>query len=603
MITALKRLLVGTPITTAQAKHERLNKVSALAIFSSDCMSSVAYATEEILLVLVLAGTAALQYSPPIGIAIGVLVVIVASSYWQTIHAYPSGGGAYIVAKENLGTMPGLIAGAALLVDYVLTVAVSTASGVAAITSAFPALYSHRVLICVSCVLAVMVANLRGLRETGRTFAIPTYGFILALAILIAGGFQQLLTRGAPPPPEALPLQEAFGLFMVLRAFSGGCAALTGIEAVANGVQAFKPPESRNAGVTLAWMAFILGSSFMAVTFLAHFYHIVPSPEETVISMLARQVFGRGWMYYIVQVFTAVILLLAVTTSFAGFPMLASLMAKDGFLPRQFANLGDRLVFSNGILILATVSSILLIVFGGNTHALIPLYAIGVFTAFTLSQTGMVKHWWKEHGPRWQAHAAVNALGAMATALVVFVITITKFTHGAWIVIIITPIMIMGFLSVRRHYDSLRGQLTLRGFVPPKIGRHPVVVLVGGLHRGVVTALTYAKAISPNVTAITVDLDPTATSRVQQQWQEWFPEVPLIVLDSPYRSVLQPVLHYIDQMEKQRDGDYMTIILPEFLPAKWWQHLLHNQTALLLKTAILFRRGKVAISIPYHLDQ
>jgi amino acid transporter len=599
----LKRLLLGGPLATAQARHERLNKLSALAIFSSDCMSSVAYATEEILLVLVLGGSLALQYSPPIGIAIGLLVAIVASSYWQTIHAYPSGGGAYIVAKDNLGTMPGLIAGAALLVDYVLTVSVSTASGVAAITSAFPVLYPHRVVLCVGCVFAVMVANLRGLRETGRTFAVPTYGFILALTILVGGGFYRYLTQGAPPPPTEVPIQETFGLFMILRAFSGGCAALTGIEAVANGVQAFKPPESKNASVTLAWMAFILGSSFMAVTFLAHFYHIVPSSHETVISILARQIFGRGWMYYIVQVFTAVILLLAVTTSFAGFPMLASLMAKDGFLPRQFASLGDRLVFSNGILILAAVSSVLLILFGGSTHALIPLYAIGVFTAFTLSQAGMVRHWWREQGPRWPVHAAVNALGAVATALVVMVIAVTKFSHGAWIVILITPAMIMAFLAVRRHYDSLRGQLTLRGFVAPRIGRHPVVVLVGGLHRGVVTALTYGKAISPNVTAITVDLDPTATSRLQQQWREWFPEIPLVVLDSPYRSVLQPVLHYIDRMEKQRDGDYMTIILPEFVPAKWWQHLLHNQTALLLKTALLFRRGKVAISIPYHLDQ
>jgi amino acid transporter len=603
MATALKSLLIGSPMSTAQAKHERLGKVSALAIFASDCMSSVAYATEEILLVLVLGGTLALQYSPPIGIAIGLLVAIVASSYWQTIHAYPGGGGAYIVAKDNLGTMSGLIAGAALLVDYVLTVSVSTASGVAAITSAFPALYPHRVAICVGCVLTIMVANLRGLRETGRTFAVPTYGFILALAVLVLGGFYQYLSRGAPPAPADVPAQEAFGLFMVLRAFSGGCAALTGIEAVANGVQAFRPPESRNASITLAWMAFILGGSFMAVTFLAHFYHIVPSSEETVLSMLAREVFGRGWMYYTVQVFTAVILLLAVTTSFAGFPMLASLMAKDGFLPRQFANLGDRLVFSNGILILAAVSSFLLIAFGGSTHALIPLYAIGVFTAFTLSQAGMVKHWWKERSPRWQLSATINALGAIATALVVVVIAITKFAHGAWIVIIITPAMIMGFIAVHRHYDSLRGQLTLKGFSPPKLGRHPVVVLVGGLHRGTVTALTYARAISPNVTAIAVDLDPTTTSRMRQQWPEWAPEVPLIVLDSPYRGVIQPVLQYIDKMEQQRDGDYMTIILPEFVPAKWWQHLLHNQTALLLKTALLFRRGKVAISIPYHLDQ
>jgi len=599
----LKRLLLGSPLATAEARHERLSKLSALAIFSSDCMSSVAYATEEILLVLVLGGSVALQTSPQIGLAIGLLVAIVASSYWQTIHAYPSGGGAYIVAKDNLGTLPGLVAGAALLVDYVLTVSVSTASGVAAITSAFPALFPHRVAICVGCVLAVMVANLRGLRETGRTFAVPTYGFILSLAILIAGGFWQYLTQGASPAPAEVPIQESFGLFMVLRAFSGGCAALTGIEAVANGVQAFRPPESKNASVTLAWMAFILGSSFIGVTFLAYDYHIIPSTDETVISILARQVFGRGVMYYTIQVFTAVILLLAVTTSFAGFPMLSSLMAKDGFLPRQFANRGDRLVFSNGILILAAVSSLLLILFGGSTHALIPLYAIGVFTAFTLSQAGMVRRWWRERGPRWPLHASVNALGTLATAVVVLVIAVTKFMHGAWIVILITPTMILAFLAVRRHYDSLRGQLTLRGFVAPRIGRHPVVVLVGGLHRGVVTALNYAKAISPNVTALTVDLDPSATSHLQQQWQEWFPEVPLIVLDSPYRSLLHPVLRYLDQMEKQRDGDYMTIILPEFIPAKWWQHLLHNQTALLIKTALLFRKGKVAISIPYHLDQ
>ena len=603
MITALKRLLVGIPMTTAQAKHERLGKVSALAIFSSDCMSSVAYATEEILLVLVLGGTLALQYSPPIGIAIGALVAIVATSYWQTIHAYPSGGGAYIVAKDNLGTLPGLVAGSALLVDYVLTVSVSTASGVAAITSAFPVLYPHRIALCVACVLAVMLANLRGLRETGRTFAVPTYGFILALTILIIGGFYQFFTQGAPPPPANLPMVEPLSVFLVLRAFSGGCAALTGIEAVANGVQAFKPPESRNASVTLAWMAFILGSSFMAVTFLSHYFHIVPSAEETVVSMLARQVFGRTWMYYVIQAFTAIILLLAVTTSFAGFPMLASLMAKDGFLPRQFANLGDRLVFSNGILILAGVSSALLVIFGGSTHALIPLYAIGVFTAFTLSQGGMVLHWWRERGPRWLPHAVMNGFGAIVTGVVVAVVGATKFLHGAWIVIIVIPLMVSAFLAVRRHYDSLGAQLTLQGFSPPKLGRHPVVVLVGGLHRGVITALTYAKAISPNVTAIAVDLDPTATSRLQMHWREWAPDVPLVILDSPYRSVLQPVLHYIDQMEKQRDGDYMTIILPEFIPAKWWHHLLHNQTALLLKTALLFRRGKVAISIPYHLNQ
>ena len=603
--TTLKRVLIGNPLTTAAAKYERLSKIPALAIFASDMMSSVAYATEEILLVLVLGGAAALQYAPQVGIAIGTLAAIVAISYWQTIHAYPSGGGAYIVAKDNLGTLPGLVAGAALLVDYVLTVSVSTASGVAAITSAFPVLYPQRVGICVVAVLAIMVANLRGIRETGRIFAIPTYWFILCLAFLVGGGFYHLLTQGPPPPspPQDVPVMEPLGLFLILRAFSGGCAALTGTEAVANGVQYFKPPESRNAGITLIWMATILATSFLGVTFLAHWFHIVPNPEETVVSMLGRQIFGRGWVYYMLQAATAVILLLAVNTSFAGFPMLAHLMAKDGFVPRQFANRGDRLVYSNGIIILAGVSCLLLVIFGGSTHALIPLYAIGVFTAFTLSQAGMVLHWWRERGPRWHTHTAVNALGATTTAVVVVVIGMSKFIHGAWIVVIVIPCLVLGFLTIRRHYDTLRRQLSLVGFSPPKLGRHPVVILVAGIHRGVVTALAYAKAISPNVTAISVDLDPTATSRLRMQWQEWAPEVPLIILDSPYRSVLLPVLNYIDQMEKQREGAYMTIILPEFIPAKWWQHLLHNQTALLIKGALLFRRGKVAISIPYHLEQ
>lgn len=589
-------------MATAQARHERLGKIPALAIFSSDNLSSVAYATEEILLVLVLAGTTALSYSPPIGMAIGLLTAIVASSYWQTIHAYPSGGGAYVVAKDNLGTYPGLVAGAALLVDYVLTVSVSVAAGVAAVTSAFPVLYPHRVGLCVGVVFLIMIANLRGIRETGRIFAVPTYWFILCLAILLGGGFHQLLMHGTPPPTATVPEREPLSELLILRAFASGCAALTGIEAVANGVQAFKPPESRNAGVTLAWMAFILASSFLGVTFLAYFYHIVPAEGETVISMLGREIFGRSWVYYMIQAATAVILILAANTSFAGFPMLASMLANDGFLPRQFANRGDRLVFSNGIIILAGISSLLLVIFGGSTHALIPLYAVGVFTAFTLSQAGMVRHWWKERGPRWHAHAAVNGVGAVTTAIVVTVIGVSKFVHGAWMIIVIVPILVGGFLAVGRHYRELARQLSLDGFSPPKLGRHPVVVLVAGVHRGVVTALSYARAISPNVTAITVDLDATATSRLRMQWQEWAPDVPLVVLESPYRSVLQPVLHYIDQMEKQKEGAYMTIILPEFVPAKWWQHLLHNQTALLIKGALLFRRGKVAISIPYHLE-
>ncbi|OGB89559.1 MAG: amino acid permease [candidate division NC10 bacterium RIFCSPLOWO2_02_FULL_66_22] len=601
MPSSLKRILLGSPLATAEARYERLAKLPALAIFASDNLSSVAYATEEILLVLVLAGTTALSFSPPIGMAIGLLTAIVATSYWQTIHAYPSGGGAYIVAKDNLGTYPGLVAGAALLVDYVLTVSVSVAAGVAAITSAFPALYPHRVAICVGVVLLIMLANLRGIRETGRIFAVPTYWFILCLVILLSGGFFQLLTQGAPPPPaEALPVHEPLTLFLVLRAFASGCAALTGIEAVANGVQAFKPPESRNAGITLAWMAFILGSSFLAVTFLAHFYHIVPVEGETVVSMLGRQIFGRTWVYFMIQAATAVILILAANTSFAGFPMLASMLGKDGFLPRQFANRGDRLVFSNGIIILAGVSSLLLVLFGGSTHALIPLYAVGVFLSFTLSQAGMVRHWLKEQHPA-PHHIALNGLGALTTGIVTLVIAISKFTHGAWMVVVLIPLIVSGLMQVRQHYERVRSRLTLAGAGRPRIGKNPVVVLVAGLHKGVVEALEYAKSISPNVTALTVDLDPTKTAILRRQWTEWAPDVPLVVLESPYRSILEPLLEYIDRMERQGEGRYLTVVLPEFICSHWWEHFLHNQTALLIKAALLFKPGKVTVSVPYHL--
>ncbi len=605
MLNSLKRILVGRPLATAAEKHERLGKISGLAVFASDALSSVAYGTEEVLLVLVTAGTAALTYSFPIMVGIATLVIIVASSYWQTIHAYPSGGGSYIVAKDNLGTLPGLVAGAALLIDYVLTVAVSTASGVAAITSAFPPLFPWRVALCVLCVTLVTIANLRGVRESGRLFTVPTYWFIGSLALLLLAGFYRVLTGVTQPmPTEEIKATEAVTIFLILRAFSSGCATLTGIEAVSNGIPAFRSPESRNASITLAWMAGILAATSLGTAYLAHVYHVVPRETETVVSVLARNAFGKNMLYYNVQAATAMVLFLAVNTSFADFPRLSSILARDGFMPRQMANRGDRLVFSNGILILAGVSILLLVTFGGSTHALIPLYAVGVFLSFTLSQAGMVRHWLKlkdEH-PK-PHHIFLNGLGAVTTGIVTVVIAVSKFTHGAWMVVVLIPLIVFAFLRVKHHYEVLRGQLSLNGFAPPKIGRHPVVVLVGGIHRGVVTALAYAKAISPNVTAITVDLDPTATSRLRMQWQQWAPDVPLVVLDSPYRSVIQPVLHYIDQMEKQRDGAYMTIILPEFIPAKWWQHLLHNQTALLIKGALLFRRGKVAISIPYHLDQ
>jgi len=605
MLHALKRVLVGSPMTTAQARYERLAKIPALAIFCSDALSSVAYAPEEIRIFLMLAGAAALSWSVPIALAVATLITLVATSYWQTIHAYPAGGGAYTVARENLGVLPGVIAGASLLVGYVLTVAVSVAAGVAAVTSAFPVLYPSRVWLGVLCVTFLSVVNLRGIRETGRVLALPTYWFLGCMVIVVGVG---LVRSGTAPPagPPALPVDGPLvplTTFLVLRAFSAGCVALTGIEAVANCVQAFKPPEARNAGITLIWMASILGVMFLGLSFLSDIFSLVPHEGETLISQLARIVLGQGSLYLMVQAATMVILLLAANTCYAGFPMLASLLAKDRFLPRQLMNLGDRLVYSNGILLLSGLSIFLLVAFQGDTHALLPLYAFGVFLSFSLSQLGMVRRWAKIRGRHWIHHATVNMVGAMVTAVVMGVVGVTRFADGSWMVIFVIPILVLGFFTVQRHYETLRQQLSLDGFSPPKLGRHPVVVLVGGIHRGVVTALAYAKAISPNVTAITVDLDPTATSRLCMQWPEWAPNVPLVVLESPYRSILQPVLRYIDQMEKQQDSAYMTIILPEFIPAKWWQHLLHNQTALLIKAALLFRRGKVAISIPYHLEQ
>jgi|MudIll2142460700_1097286.scaffolds.fasta_scaffold01864_4 amino acid transporter len=605
MITALKRLFVGTPMATAQAKHERLAKIPALAIFCSDAISSVAYGPEEIRIFLALAGTAALSLSVPIAVAITFLIAVVSTSYWQTIHAYPGGGGAYTVARENLGTLPGLMAGASLLVGYVVTVAVSVAAGVAAITSAFPSLYPLRVWLGVLCVTFLAVVNLRGLRETARIFAVPTYWFIAGICLVMGAGLVYL-GRGEPVPD--FPPVDPSGLvplttLLVLRAFSSGCTAMTGIEAVANCVQAFKPPEAKNAGITLVWMASILGIMVMGLTYLSDAFRLLPREGETLVSQLAGQTLGRGWLYLGVQASTMVILLLAANTCYAGFPMLSSLLAKDGYLPRQFASLGDRLVYSNGILILSGVSMVLLIAFQGDTHSLLPLYALGVFISFTLSQFGMVRRWARLRERHWLHHAVVNLIGALVTATVVGVVGVTRFVEGGWMVVVVIPLLVLMFYTIRRHYVEMTRQIDVYGYRPPKLGRHPVVVLVGGMNRGVIAALTYARAISPNVTALTVDLDSTSTARLQMRWSEWAPDVPLVVLDSPYRSVIQPILRYVDQMDKQRDGDYMTIILPEFVPAKWWQHLLHNQTALMIKAALLFRRGKVAISIPYHLDQ
>ncbi|MBI2114457.1 MAG: APC family permease [candidate division NC10 bacterium] len=604
MPSSLKRVILGTPLATAAEKHERLGKVAGLAVFASDALSSVAYGTEEILLVLVAAGTgAALGYSQPIMVGIAILVAVVAASYWQTIHAYPSGGGAYIVAKDNLGDLPGLVAGAALLIDYVLTVAVSIAAGVAAVTSAVPALYPIRVEIGFLCVVGVTVANLRGVRESGRIFTIPTYWFIGSLYLLIIAGLFRVATGTAEPlPTEEIKATQELTLFLLLRAFSSGCVTLTGTEAVSNGIPAFRPPESRNAAMTLAWMALILGSSSLGMAYLAHVYQVLPREAETVVSVLARTIFGKNLLYYNLQAATALILFLAANTSYQDFPRLSSILARDGFMPRQMANRGDKLVFSNGILILAALSILLLVMFQGSTHALIPLYAVGVFLSFTLSQTGMVRHWMKEAHPA-PHHIALNGLGAVATGIVTIVIAVSKFTLGAWVVVVLIPLIVVGLLRIERHYKEVAKRLSLAGAGRPRIGKNPVVVLVAGIHKGVIEALEYAKSISPNVTALTVDLDPTKTARLRLQWAEWAPDVPLVVLESPYRSILQPLLEYIDRMERQGEGRYLTVILPEFVCSHWWEHFLHNQTALLIKAALLFKPGKVTVSVPYHLGE
>lgn len=672
MIKEIKRLLFGNPLRTDQAANERLNKRTALAVFSSDALSSTAYATEEILLVLAVAvafgQTYAFQYVIPISIGIAVLLVIVTSSYRQTIHAYPSGGGAYIVAKENLGIYPGLIAAASLLVDYILTVSVSIAAGVAAITSAAQGtqwawLNDHKVLLCIVFIALIAFANLRGLRESGTIFAAPTYAFVLCFLFMIGFGFvQYLMNGGVAPVPAADEIKVAEGyafqpltLFLILGAFSNGCAALTGIEAISNGIPAFKKPESRNASITLIVMAALLTTMFLGTSALAYLYGVHPHENETVISQFARIIFTKefGWFYYVIQAVTAGILLLAANTSFADFPRLASILARDRFLPRQFTNLGDRLVFSNGIIILAVLSCILVAVFGGDTSRLIPLYAIGVFLSFTLSQAGMVRHWIAERGKlaakrndekpknwvrfdpdrsrsqkaaadpeltageksrsrfvtdevsdpvHWKKSIAINGLGALCTFTVLCVFVVTKFIHGAWLVILIIPLLVLMFRAIHGHYVRVAKQLSTDGLDKLKDIEHKVVVPISGIHRGVINALQYAQAISKGeVQAVYISLDEEATCTLREKWEQWGAGIELVILPSPYRSITQPLLKFLDALTKN-GRETVTVILPEFVPARWWQHILHNQSTLLLKGALLFKKGVIVTSVPYHLE-
>jgi amino acid transporter len=605
LLDSLKRFLVGEPKATAQVPHERLSNPVALAVFSSDALSSVAYATEEILLVLVLAGATALTWSSAIAAAIGLLLLILTVSYRQTIQEYPTGGGAYSVSKDNLGVAPGLVAGGALLIDYVLTVSVSVAAGVAAVTSAFPGLYGQRVLFGVIAVAAIAIANLRGVRESGRLFAVPTYLFIVSFLGLIVLGLARVLwpeTPVAPPPSSPLTPMAAVTPFLILRAFASGCTALTGVEAISNGVPAFRKPEADNAKRTIAWMAGILLILFLGITFLAREYRVLPRDGETVVSQLARMIVGTSPFYYVIQAATALILLLAANTSFADFPRLSSLLARDRFLPRQLVNRGDRLVFSNGIIVLALLASLLIVLFQGDTHALIPLYAVGVFISFTLSQAGMVLHHLRLREAGWRRGILINGTGAVTTAVVLTVVAATKFVHGAWLVLVMIPILVGMFYAIHRHYRQVAEQLRLKHFAVPDKMTHAVLLLVSDVHMGILNALNYARAISPEVEAVYVSLDEEATKQMRLRWGLWSGGVPLVILDSPYRSVVQPLIEYVNKIQDERQVDFVTLVLPEFVPARWWHHLLHNQTALRIRAHFLFRKGTVIINVRFHLE-
>jgi amino acid transporter len=597
--------LLGRPIPSRLAHHERLSKTTGLAILSSDAMSSVAYATEEILRTLLLGGIAALTLVTPIGVVISGLLIIVALSYRQTIFAYPGGGGAYIVAKENIGVIAGLVAGGALLIDYVLTVSVSVAAGVAAITSAVPDLYGHRVALGLGFVALLTVGNLRGIRESGRIFAVPTYFFLFAMVVLLAVGLWRALTGSIESAAvnDAPAAAGSLSLFLILRAFSNGCTAMTGVEAISNGVPAFKPPEEKNAAQTLLIMAGLCFVLFMGTTLLAHAYAIVPTHDETVVSQLARSVFGgRGLAYYVLQVATTLILVLAANTAYQGFPRLASVMARDRFVPRQFMNQGDRLAFSNGIILLSVLAALLIVAFGGDTHALIPLYMIGVFVSFSLSQAGMFLRGKRQRGEGWLGPALLNGIGCILTTIVLIIVAATKFTEGAWVIVALIPILVLHFKSVRSHYDSVAAQLTLREKTPDELPRHNVVIVpISGVHRAVVRAVRYARSLSTDVRVVYVETDPAGTEDIRTAWQNWGEGLPLVVLKTHYRSLMEPLLDYIEQVDAERPDDFVTVVLPEFVPGRWWHHLLHNQRALLIKAALLFKPNTVVISVPYHL--
>jgi amino acid transporter len=608
----IRRLLFGRRIRSELEIHERVGVLRGLAVFASDNISSSAYATEEIMRVLVLAGVGALALTMPITVAIVVVLAIVVVSYLQVIRAYPNGGGSYIVALDNLGTIPGLVAAAALLTDYVLTVAVSTSAGVAAITSAFPELFAHRVELSVAVVIVMTVLNLRGIRESGTIFAAPTYIYVLSILGLLLYGLFRVATGDVPeyvPPSEWLIAHgaEPLALLLILRAFASGSVALTGIEAVSNGVPAFKPPEVRHAQITLVAMGTLFATIFLGMSYLASVLHIVPDPQEvvTVNAQLARAFVGTSWYYYLVQFATAVLLVLAANTAFNGFPRLASILATHRFLPRQFTFRGDRLAYNTGIIALAIIAAVLIVIYRGSVTGLIPLYTVGVFLAFTLSQTGLVRHWWRlrqqERG--WQWRTLINGIGATATGIVLIVVAVSKFVHGAWMVLLVIPIMILVMWGIHEHYRVVEDALTLDPTEPLPQPQEPVVIVpVARLDRAALQALTFARSISSDVTAVHVSDDPEEINQLRQKWERLGLDIPLVIVESPYRALIGPLLAYIDAVDKQDPNRPVTVVLGEFVPRHFWENPLHGQTALRLKLALFFRPNTIVIDVPYHLN-
>jgi amino acid transporter len=621
---SLSHWLIGRPLQTADAPHQTIGKAIGLAVFASDALSSTAYASQEILVILAAAGTMAFGYVFPISMAIVALLAIVALSYEQTIHAYPDGGGAYIVARDNLGELPALIAGASLLTDYILTVSVSVSSGVAQIVSAYPNLYTYRIFIAIAAVLFIMLINLRGVKESGAAFAVPTYFFVAMMFATVGIGIFRYLTGSlgivVNPPAMDLPKEVvAITPFLILHAFSSGTAALTGIEAISNGITAFKEPRSRNAGITLIWMAVILSTLFLGISFLSGKIGGVPSEAETIISQLARTIFGGQGIFYLMAISaTTIILIMAANTAFADFPRLSALTANDGYLPRQLTYRGSRLVYSYGIVSLALIASVLITIFQASVTRLIPLYAIGVFLSFSLSQFGMALRWWKighlkpgeeivERGSTlryeksWQTKMIINGFGSFCTAIVMVVFSVTKFRDGAWFVLILIPTLVVIFSAIHRHYQRLANRLSLENFggAPPQAHRHRVIMPLSGVHQGTLAALEYASLLSKDVTAVHVSIDPEEAEKVQKKWETWGQGVRLVILDSPYRLFLEPLLEYIEEIVAQRQpNETITVVVPEFIPSKTWHKALHMRTADLLRSE-LTKSGVVVTDVPY----